>query len=107
MKENFDKRRKLPMFAQKANYDIGNGLIASYKVSKLIAKCGKTHTIGERLILPAVTEIMSTVFKVDTNNSRSVSLSNNTVSCCINEMNDNIEPPVYLKLQANRIQYAA
>ena len=36
MKENFDKRRTLPMFAQKANYDIENGLIAFNKVSKLL-----------------------------------------------------------------------
>ena len=57
MKENFDKPGALPMFAQKANYDIENGLIASYKVSKLIAKCGKAHKIGEQLILPAVTGI--------------------------------------------------
>ena len=41
IKENFDKRRALPMFAQKAKYDIENGLIVSYKVLKLIAKCGK------------------------------------------------------------------
>ena len=51
MRENFDKRRTLPMFAEKVNYDSENGLIASYKVSKLIAKCGKTQKIGEQLIL--------------------------------------------------------
>ena len=59
------------MFAQKANYDTENGLIASRKVSKLIAKCGKAHTIDEQLILPAVTEIKSTVFKMDNNKLRS------------------------------------
>ena len=81
------------MFAQKPNYDIENGLIASHEVSKLIAKFDKTHTIGEQLILPAVTEIMSTVinFKMDTNILRSVPLSNNTVSCRINQMGDDIE----------------
>ena len=58
MKENFDKHGTLLMFAKKANYGIENGLIALVKVSKLIAKCGKAHTIGEQLILSAVTEIM-------------------------------------------------
>ena len=61
MKDSFEKRMTLPMFAQKANCDIENGLIVSYKVSKLIAKCSKAHTIGEQLILPEVSEIMSTV----------------------------------------------
>ena len=36
MKESFDKLRALPMFAQKANYDIENTLIALYKVFKLL-----------------------------------------------------------------------
>jgi len=36
-------------------------LIASYNISKLIAKSGKAHTIGEELILPAVKEILETV----------------------------------------------
>ena len=67
----------------------------------------RPHTISEQLILPAVTEIMSTVFKMDTDNSRSVPLSNNTVSRRINEMSDDIESQVCLKLQGNRIQYTA
>ena len=38
-----------------------DGLIASYNVSKLIAKTGKDHTIGEELILPAVKKVLETV----------------------------------------------
>ena len=87
------------MFAQKSNYDIENGLNASHKLSKLITKCGKAHTIGEQLILRAVTGIMSTVFKIDTNKLRSVSFSNNTVSLRINEMSDDIEAQMCRKLQ--------
>ena len=85
------------MFAQKGNYDIDNGLIASYKVSQLIEKCVKAHTNGKQLILPAVTEIMSAVFKMDSNKSRSVPLSNNTLSRRINEICDGIEAQVCLK----------
>ena len=36
---------------------VGRGLLAFYKVSYLIAKCEKPHTIGENLIIPAVKEI--------------------------------------------------
>ena len=75
-----------------------SGCNTSYKVSKLIAKCGKAHTIGEQLILPALTEIMSSVFKLDTNNLRSVSLGNNTVWRRINEISDDIRRQLLLEI---------
>ena len=73
--------------------------IASYIVFKLKAKCGKAHAIGEQLVLPAVAEIVSTVFKIDANRLRSVPLSNNTVSRGINDTSDDIEAQLCLKLQ--------
>ena len=36
-----------------------DGLVASYNISLLIAKTGKPHTIGEKLILPAIQEVVS------------------------------------------------
>ena len=42
----------------KQNFD---GLAASYNISLLIAKAGKPHTIGKKLILPAIQEEFSTV----------------------------------------------
>ncbi|CAH2012366.1 unnamed protein product [Acanthoscelides obtectus] len=38
-----------------------DGLQSSYNISLLIAKSGKPHTIGEKLILPAVEEVLKTV----------------------------------------------
>ena len=38
-----------------------DGLKASYKISLLIAKAGKPHTIEEKLILPEVKEVIKTV----------------------------------------------
>ncbi|CAH1959042.1 unnamed protein product [Acanthoscelides obtectus] len=39
-----------------------DGLRACSNISLLIAKSGKPHTIGEKLILPAVEEVLKTVF---------------------------------------------
>ncbi|KAG8234802.1 hypothetical protein J437_LFUL006635 [Ladona fulva] len=44
-----------------ASIHITNGLRASYNISLLIAKSGKPHTIGEELILPAVSEVLRSV----------------------------------------------
>ncbi|XP_076058898.1 zinc finger BED domain-containing protein 5-like [Oratosquilla oratoria] len=50
------------MFTQKVA-KIDRGMLASYKISNLIAKAGKPHTIGESLIMPAVAIVLSTVMK--------------------------------------------
>ena len=58
-----------------------DGLRASYNLSYLIAKSGKPHSIGEKLILPAVTEVLKTVMhhKCPEQITKSICLSNNTV----------------------------
>lgn len=40
------------------------GLVASYKINKLIAKTGNAHNIGESLILPSVFIIISDVINL-------------------------------------------
>lgn len=37
-------------------------LLASYKISYLMARCKKPHTIGEELIFPAAIKIVKTTF---------------------------------------------
>jgi len=64
-----------------------NALKASYKVSHLIAKSGKNHTIGENLILPAAVEIVSCMFgEKEAKIIKTIPLSNDTVSRRINDM---------------------
>lgn len=64
-----------------------NALKTSYKVSHLIAKSGKNHTIGENLILPAAVEIVSCMFgKKEGKIVKTISLSNDTVSRRIHDM---------------------
>lgn len=65
-------------------------LKASYKVSHLIAKSGKNHTIGENLILPATLEIVSCMFgEKEAKSIKNIPLSNDTVSRRISDMANN------------------
>lgn len=64
-----------------------SALKASYKVSHLIAKSGKNHTIGENLILPAAAEIVSCMFgEKEAKRIKAIPLSNDTVSRRISDM---------------------
>ncbi|CAH1989553.1 unnamed protein product [Acanthoscelides obtectus] len=69
-----------------------DGFRASYNISLLIAKSGKPHTIGEKLILPAVEEVLKTVLhKPASDIIKRIPLSNNTVERRIDEMSSDIE----------------
>ncbi|CAH1995431.1 unnamed protein product [Acanthoscelides obtectus] len=69
-----------------------DSLRASYNISLLIAKSGKPHTIGKKLILPAVKEVLKTVLhKPASDIIKRILLSNNTVERRIDEMRSDIE----------------
>ncbi|KAF2886154.1 hypothetical protein ILUMI_20019 [Ignelater luminosus] len=90
-----DKLQKRPtvdrMFASTSQRN-DDGLRASYNISLLIAKSGKPHTIGEKLILPAVEELLKTVLhKPASDIIKRICLSNNTVQRRIDEMCYDIE----------------
>jgi len=70
-----------------------DGLIAFYNISKLIAKSGKVHTIGEELIFLAVKEILETVLHHSASYSviKKVTLSNDTVRQRIDEIAEDVE----------------
>lgn len=69
-----------------------NALQASFRVSYLIAKQAKPHTIGENLILPAAKEIVKCMFGEKMARELDViPMSNNTVSRRIADMSDNLK----------------
>ena len=69
-----------------------DGLVASYSISLLIAKSGKPHTIGEKIILPAIQEAVTTVMHLDGRSViQSIPLSNDTVASRINLMASDVE----------------
>ena len=70
-------------------------LAAYTMVSKGLAaytKAGKSHIIGEELILPAISEVIQTVFHMPAFNIiKKISLSNSTVQRRIDEMAQSVE----------------
>ncbi|CAH2012114.1 unnamed protein product [Acanthoscelides obtectus] len=93
LKDKFRKRPTLDRLFASTSQRNDDGLRASYNISLLIAKSGKTHTIGENLILPAVVEeVLKTVLhKPATDIIKRIPLSNNTVERRIDEMSSDIE----------------
>ncbi|XP_076044729.1 zinc finger MYM-type protein 6-like [Oratosquilla oratoria] len=89
------------MFTQKVA-KIDRGMLASYKISNLIAKACKPHTIGESIIIPAVVIVLSTVMKQSPQEVTSaIPLSNSSVLGRIDEMAADVESLLDLKLQVN------
>ena len=69
-----------------------DGLVASYNIYLLIAKTGKPHTIGEKHILPAIQEVVTTVMHANGRSVlQSIPLSNDTVARRINMMVTDVE----------------
>ncbi|CAH1992031.1 unnamed protein product [Acanthoscelides obtectus] len=86
------KRLTLDIMSASTSQRNDGGLRASYNISLLIAKSGKPHTIGEKLILPAVEEVLKTVLhKPASDILKRIPLSNNTVERRIDEMSSDIE----------------
>lgn len=92
LREKFQKRPTLLNMIRNVSQQTTDGLRASYNISLLIAKSGKPHTIGEELILPAVSEVLRTVLHKSPHDIiKMIPLSNNSVQRRIDEMADNVE----------------
>ena len=91
LKEGHARSTIRNVFARKGDQNI-KGLIASYKVSLLIAKKSLPFTVGESLLVPAVKEIISTVMEKDPAPVlQAIPLSDTIVKRRIDEMGANIE----------------
>ncbi|CAH1980084.1 unnamed protein product [Acanthoscelides obtectus] len=100
LKDKFQNRLTLDRMFASTSQRNDDGLRATYNISLLIAKSGKPHTIGEKLILPAVEEVLKTVLhKPASDIIKRIPLSNNTVERRIDEMSSDIESFLYNYLQ--------
>ena len=83
---------------------LGNdGFLASYEISKIIVKAGKPHNIGETVILPAVSAIISSVMRQNAIEiTNSIPLSNSSASRRIDEMAEDVEKQLIAHLQVKQ-----
>ena len=103
LRDDFQGRKTLiQMFSSQAR-KVSNDLLASYEISDIIAKAGKPHNIGETVILPAVSVIISSVMKQNASEIiNSISLSNSSVFRRIDEMAEDIEKQLIAKLKCKQ-----
>ena len=93
---------------KRSRFDHGTGVLfqpsnvvkASYKISFLIAKQKKPHTIGEKLVKPCMVEAARLVLDQNcVNKLNQVSLSDNTVKQRIDDMSQDIKSQVIEKIK--------
>uniref|UniRef100_A0A3B5LGI6 HAT C-terminal dimerisation domain-containing protein n=1 Tax=Xiphophorus couchianus TaxID=32473 RepID=A0A3B5LGI6_9TELE len=95
LKEQQGWRSITSLFTRKMNQS-DSGPVASYNISLLIAKCGQPYTVGEKLVLPAIRKVISTVLERDpTQVLKSIPLSNYIVARRINKMGADTEEQLY------------
>ena len=99
IKEKFEERSTINSLFSARRVRNDRGLEASYDISLLIAKCGKTLTIGENLIKPAIPTFIKVVLEKDDRDLQSMPLSNNNVSSRIDEMSCDVEVQLDEKLK--------
>ncbi|KFD49828.1 hypothetical protein M513_09295 [Trichuris suis] len=102
LKDSFHKRGTLPQNIGQCSQQLDKGILASYKISKLIAQTGNAHNVGESLILPSVSIIISDVMGLNARDTvQAISLSN-SVCRSIDEMAHDIEDQLVALLQSKK-----
>jgi len=93
LKEIIRNRPNLKTFFKApASADNEGGLKTSYSISLNIAKKGKSYTIGEEIIIPAIKDVIENVMKKDSQPVlKCIPLSANTVQRRIDEMADDVK----------------
>lgn len=103
LRNNFEKRPVLTQLLTERTQKLDKGVVASYKISKLIAKTGHGHNVGESLILPSLSIIISDVMNMNPNSTiQAVPLSNSTVRRRIDEMARDIEERLVDSLRTHK-----
>ena len=103
LRDDFQARKTVSQVFNNKVSKMSDGFLASYEISKIIAKAGKPHNIGETVILPAVSAIISSVMKQNASEiTNSIPLSNSSVSRRIDEMAEDVEKQLIAHLQVKQ-----
>ena len=98
--EQYNRRNTIRNMIRRKNEAVEDGLCASYRIAELIAKNGKSITIGETLILTAIQEVISTVMHQNPEYVvRVIPLSNSSIQRRIDEMASDVEYQLLKKLR--------
>ncbi|CDW54544.1 hypothetical protein TTRE_0000281401 [Trichuris trichiura] len=93
----------LPQIMGQCSQQLDKGTLVSYKISKLIAQTGNAHNVGESLILPAVSIILSDVMNLNARDTvQAIPLSNSTVCRRIDEMALDVEDQLVALLRLKK-----
>lgn len=98
LKDKFEKRLTIKTLLTAQAATASRTLETSYKISLLIAKAGKNHTVGEDLIKPSISAFLKTVLGKEENDVKAMPLSNDSVKRRIDEMSDDVEAQLVEKL---------
>ncbi|XP_068246662.1 zinc finger BED domain-containing protein 5-like [Palaemon carinicauda] len=102
LRDDFQTRKTVSQVFNNKVSKMCYGLLASYEISKIIAKA-ESHNVGETLILPAVSVIISSVMKQNTSEIINVlPLSNSSVSRRIDAMAEDVEKQLISYLQVEQ-----
>uniref|UniRef100_A0A5S6QL86 DUF4371 domain-containing protein n=1 Tax=Trichuris muris TaxID=70415 RepID=A0A5S6QL86_TRIMR len=92
LRDKILNRQTLPSMISSESRLERDGLFAPYRISLMIAKSGKAHTIGEQLLLPVVKEVLRTVVHAPVVDiAKKIPLSNDTVQRRIYVMAKEVE----------------
>ncbi|KFD60494.1 hypothetical protein M514_27330 [Trichuris suis] len=90
--KTFERRLNPPQMVTERSRNLDNWVTASYEITRLIADTGNSHNVGESLILPSASIIMTAMTNTDAKEMlQSIPLSNSTVSRRTDEMTEDTE----------------
>jgi len=110
LKQKYEQSSKMQLTihqtAKRNENMMEKGLLSSFRISLLIAKSGKPHTIGESLLNPVIKEVLENMVGTSSNTVlQSLPFSNDTVKWRIDEMGADVEEQLCSALRKTEFSF--